>query len=57
MLIEGRSSSEVIALGYTPSSVYQAQRQLRQDTTRPGQPGTRELVTNVASGVGVWMVL
>ena len=49
LLNEGRSSAEVIALGYAPSSVYKAQRQLRKATVRPDQPMTQVLVTNMAS--------
>ena len=47
-LNEGRSSTEVIALGYTASSVYKAQRQLRKATGRTDQPVTQVLVTNMA---------
>ena len=49
LLNEGRSSAEVIALGYAPSSVYKAQRQLRKATDRTDQPVTQVLVTNMAS--------
>ena len=49
LLKEGRSSAEVIALGYAPSSVYKAQRQLRKPTDRTDQPVTQVLVTNMAS--------
>ena len=49
LLNEGRSSAEVIALGYAPSSVYKAQRQLRKATVRTDQPMTQVLVTNMAS--------
>ena len=49
LLNEGRSSAEVIALGYAPSSVYKAQRQLRKPTDRTDQPVTHVLVTNMAS--------
>ncbi len=48
LLNEGRSSAEVIALGYAPSSVYKAQRQLRKATDRADQPVTQVLVTNMA---------
>ena len=48
-LNEGRSSAEVIASGYAPSSVYKAQRQLRKATDRTDQPVTQVLVTNMAS--------
>ncbi len=49
LLNEGRSSAEIIALGYAPSSVYKAQRQLRKATDRTDQPVTQVLVTNMAS--------
>ena len=49
LLNEGKSSAEVIALGYAPSSVYKAQRQLRKSTDRSDQPVTQVLVTNMAS--------
>ncbi len=49
LLNEGRSSAEVIALGYAPSRVYKAQRQLRKATVRTDQPMTQVLVTNMAS--------
>ena len=49
LLNEGRSSADVIALGYAPSSVYKAQRQLRKTTGRTDQPVTQVLVTNMAS--------
>ena len=49
LLKEGRSSAEVITLGYAPSSVYKAQRQLRKATDRTDQPVTQVLVTNMAS--------
>ncbi len=49
LLNEGRSSTEVIALGYAASSVYKAQRQLRKATDRTDQPVTKVLVTNMAS--------
>ena len=49
LLNEGRSSAEVIASGYAPSSVYKAQRQLRKATDRSDQPVTQVLVTNMAS--------
>ena len=49
LLNEGRSSTEVIALGYAPSSVYKAQRQLRKATDRTDQPVTQVLVTNLPS--------
>ncbi len=48
LLKEGRSSAEVIASGYAPSSVYKAQRQLRKVTDRTDQPMTQVLVTNMA---------
>ena len=49
LLKEGRSSTEVIALGYAASSVYKAQRQLRKATGRTDQPVAQVLVTNMAS--------
>ncbi len=49
LLNEGRSSAETIALGYAPSSVYKAQRQLRKVSDRTDQPVTQVLVTNMAS--------
>ncbi len=49
LLKEGRSSTEAIALGYAPSSVYKAQRQLRKTTDRTDQPVTQVVVTNMAS--------
>jgi len=49
LLSEGRPSAEVIALGYAPSSVYKAQRQVRKATDRTDQPMTQVLVTNMAS--------
>ncbi len=49
LLNEGRPSAEVIAMGYAPSSVYKAQRQLRKTTDRTDPPVTQVLVTNMAS--------
>ena len=49
LLKEGRSSAEVITVGYAPSSVYKAQRQLRKATGRTDQPVTQVLVANIAS--------
>ena len=49
LLNEGKPSAEVIGLGYAPSSVYKAQRQLRKATDRTDQPMTQVLVTNMAS--------
>ncbi len=49
LLKEGKPSAEVITLGYAPSSVYKAQRQLRKVTDRTEQPVTQVLVTNMAS--------
>ena len=49
LLNEGKASADVIALGYAPSSVYKAQRQLRKATDRTDQPVTQVLVTNMAS--------
>ncbi len=49
LLNEGKPSAEVIGLGYAPSSVYKAQRQLRKVTDRTDQPVTQVLVTNMAS--------
>ena len=46
LLKEARSSAQVIALGYPPSSVYKAQRQLRKVIDRTEQPVTQVLVTN-----------
>ena len=49
LLKEGRPSADVIALGYAPSSVYKAQRQLRKASDRTDQPTTQVVVTNMAS--------
>ena len=50
LLNQGRSSSETIALGYKPSTVYKAQRQLRKVLSAPDPPVTTQvLVTNMAS--------
>ncbi len=49
LLNEGKASADVIALGYAPSSVYKAQRQLRKVTDRTEQPVTQVLVNNMAS--------
>ena len=49
LLNEGRTSAEVISMGYAPSSVYKAQRQVRKATDRTEQPMTQVLVTNMAS--------
>ena len=49
LLNEGKASADVIALGYAPSSVYKAQRQLRKATDWSDQPVTQVLVTNMAS--------
>jgi len=49
LLNEGKPSAEVIGLGYAPSSVYKAQRQLRKVSDRTDQPVTQVLVTNMAS--------
>ena len=49
LLKEGRPSAEVIAMGYAPSSVYKAQRQLRKASDRTDQPMTQVLVTNMVS--------
>ena len=49
LLNEGKPSAEVIGLGYAPSSVSKAQRQLRKVTDRTDQPVTQVLVTNMAS--------
>ena len=50
LLYQGRSSTETIALGYKPSTVYQAQRQLRKGNSVSEPPVTTQvLVTNMAS--------
>jgi myosin heavy subunit len=50
LLRAGRSSTETIALGYKPSTVYKAQRQLGKSTAASGPPVTTQvLVTNMAS--------
>jgi myosin heavy subunit len=50
LLSEGRSSTETIALGYKPSTVYKAQRQLGKSASVSGPPVTTQvLVTNMAS--------
>ena len=50
LLRAGRSSTETIALGYKPSTVYKAQRQLGKSTAVSGPPVTTQvLVTNMAS--------
>jgi DNA repair exonuclease SbcCD ATPase subunit len=46
---QGTSSTEVIALGYKPSTVYKAQRQLRQAPLKTNQPLAQVLVTNLGS--------
>ncbi len=48
LLKEGKPSAEVIGLGYAPSSVYKAQRQLRKVSDPTDQPVTQALVTNMA---------
>ena len=48
LLNEGKPSAEVIALGYAPSSVYKALRQLRKVSDRTDQPVTQVVVTNMA---------
>ncbi len=50
LLSQGTSSSEAIALGYKPSTVYKAQRQLRKVLSASEPPVTTQvLVTNMAS--------
>jgi myosin heavy subunit len=50
LLREGKSSTETIGLGYKPSTVYKAQRQLARSTSVAGPPAsTQVLVTNMAS--------
>ena len=50
LLNQGSSSSETIALGYKPSTVYKAQRQLRKVLSASDPPVTTQvLVTNMAS--------
>ena len=50
LLSRGMSSTETIALGYKPSTVYKAQRQLRRSPSVSGPPVTTQvLVTNMAS--------
>jgi hypothetical protein len=49
LLSQGTSSTEAIALGYKPSTVYKAQRQLRQSPPKTDQPLAQVLVTNLGS--------